>query len=126
MQALQGEPAEAWNRYNTAHGIQGVTWEFFIKFLLNLVEDPESCALSIAEDYASACQRPNQLVHDFNAYLGQLESHQEPYTVTQQINNLILRLCKSLREDLIKEQSLLDTRDGVLALTQRLERATDG
>jgi len=46
--------------------------------------------------------------------------------VTQQINNLISRLCKSLREDLMKVQSLLDTRDGVLALAQRLERATDG
>jgi len=54
MQALQGEPAEAWNRYNIAHTIQGVTWEFFKKFLLNLVEDPESCALSKAKDYALA------------------------------------------------------------------------
>jgi len=70
--------------------------------MLNLVEDLESYALSIAEDYALAHQRPNQLVHDFNAYLEQLESHQELYTVTQQINNLILRLCKSLREDLMK------------------------
>jgi len=99
MQALQGEPAKAWNRYNTAHGIQGVTWEFFKKFLLNLVENPESYALSITEDYALARQRPNQLVYGFNAYLEQLESHQELYTVTQQINNLILRLHKSLRED---------------------------
>jgi len=54
MQALQGEPAKAWNRYDIAHGIEGVTWEFFKKFLLNLVKDPESRALSIAEDYASA------------------------------------------------------------------------
>jgi len=46
--------------------------------------------------------------------------------VTQQINNLISRLRKSLREDLMKVQSLSDTRDGVLALAQRLERATNG
>jgi len=125
MQALQGEPAKAWNRYDIAHGIERVTWEFFKKFLLNLVKDPESRALSIAKDYALARQRPNQSVHDFNAYLEQLECHQELYTVTQQINNLILRLCKSLREDLIKVQSLPDMRDGVLALAQRLEGATD-
>jgi len=126
MQALQGEPAEAWNRYNTAHGIQGVTWEFFKKFMLKLVEELESYALSIAEDYALACQRPNQSVYDFNAYLKHLESHQEPYTASQQINNLILRLCKSLREDLMKVQSLPDMRDGVLALAQQLKRAANG
>jgi len=43
--------------------------------MLNLVKDLESYALSIAEDYALARQRPNQLVHDSNAYLEQLESY---------------------------------------------------
>jgi len=52
-----------------------VTWEFFKKFLLNLVEHPKSCALSIAKDYVLARQQPNQSVYDFNAYLEQLESH---------------------------------------------------
>jgi len=126
MQALQGEPAEAWSRYDTVHGLDGVTWEFFKNFLLNLVEDPGSRALSVAEDYASARQRPNQLVHDFNAYLEQLEAHQEPYTESQQVHNLISRLRKPLRDELTKVPVLPDTRSGVLAMAQRFERADRG
>ena len=50
------------------------TWQEFIDFLLNQIEDPVNRGLDIAQQYTDAYQRQNQTVRQFDNYLRALKS----------------------------------------------------
>ncbi len=121
MQYLSGEPRDAWARKESTIDIGRCSWEYFMEYLLDLVEDPVNRQLSTAQAYMDASQNKTQSVHSFAAYLDTLEAQLPPYTEAQRVNHFLTKLRPSIRQALTNYQDLPTTRSGLEALAARLE-----
>ena len=50
-------------------------WEYFEKYLLNIIKDSMSCNLNIVQNFNNAHQLPQQTVYSFDAYLSSLKAY---------------------------------------------------
>ena len=123
MPYLAGEPKETWYRHerNIDISLPIYGWDYFEKFLLDIVEDPVNRQLDAAQQFTNATQRPQQSVYSFEAYLSSLEAQLPPFSPAHLVSNLFTKLQPDLCKALTNYQDLPKTRDGLLALAARLE-----
>ena len=121
MQYLAGEPKDTWYRHEKTLDWDTLTWAYFEKFLLNIVEDPVNRQLNAHQLYTNALQQPHQSVHSFEAYLSNLEAQIPPIDEAYLVMNFFTRLRVDLRTALTNYQDLPTTRDSLVALAARLE-----
>ena len=91
--------------------------------MLDAVEDPVNRSLTVAKSYEDARQKGDQTVQSFAAYLATLEEQMEPYTPAQRIRHLLVKLRRTLCDDITIYHKVPTTRDELISLATRLERA---
>ena len=121
MQSLEGEPKEAWHRYEADGEMQNYTFEEYLKFLLNIVEDPVNRGLHMAQLFAEAKQGEKQTVRAFEAHLSSLEDQLPSYTEEQRATHLFTKLRPSIRAAIGNYQNIPRTREALVTLASRLE-----
>ena len=124
MHSLQDSPAEFWRQHCEAgNPVQEQSWEFFVKFLLELLGDAVNRSTNVAQQYNKAQQRDSQSIREFDAYLNTLESHLEEYTESQRIQFRLTHMKPELRIELQKQAELPRTLHALIATGTRLEDA---
>ena len=74
-----------------------ITWDEFVLFLADEIDDPVARLATAHEKYAEAKQRENQNARTFLTYLETLETQMTPYTEDQKLYHYFSRLRKDLR-----------------------------
>ena len=124
-QFLRGTPATTWLNIAATGEADSYSWEAYKQMLLNLIEDPTNRQLDAAQAYEEARQRPNQSAQEFNQYLISLESQlDEEYTPEQRRTHLWTKLLESTKNSIMNYQDIPVTRDALVALATRIEKAT--
>ena len=122
MQYLEGEPKDAWYNHEETVDSSLVTWAYFKKFLLDMLQDPVNRELDTAQQYADATQGASQSVHSFAAYMNNLEAQMPVlYNEAQRRIQFFTKLRPELRKAITNYQDMPHTRDGLIALAARLE-----
>ncbi len=121
MQFLMRKPQNAWYWHQKTVSFEDISWEYFINYLLNLVEDSMNCQLHNAQTYTEAEQKLSQSVHTFAAYLSTLKVQLMSYNEKQLIMHFFTRLRSEIRKILLNYQDLLNKQDSLIALTVQLK-----
>jgi len=121
MQFLMREPQDAWYQHQKTVPLEDTSWEYFINYLLNLVEDSVNHQLHNAQAYTEAVQKPSQSVHTFAAYLSTLKMQLISYNEKQLIMHFFTRLQSEIRKILLNYQDLSNKWDSLIALTAQLK-----
>ena len=131
MTALRDDPQIQWQQ-RSANGskLEGVTFDYFMEFLLRLIADPVNRRLNSYEKWEEAKQMPNQKVTVFKAYLEELESQLEPFEETHRAFIFLAKLRPNLKEKILGTGQVPETREGMLGVAvmqeKNLERARGG
>lgn len=120
-QFLEGEPADSWERHEADLEKSSITWDYFARYLLNLVEDPVNRQLHTAQLYQEARQSADQSVHNFEVYLSRLEAQLPSRSEEQRRMDFFTKLRPDLRAALTNYQDLPVAKDSLVALAARLE-----
>jgi hypothetical protein len=121
MQYLRGEPRDRWRARETEQGRDQASWQIFLDFLLDLIQNPVNRQLNTAQRYADARQRVHQSVHTYVTYIESLEDELPPYTEEQRRLHLLTTFRPEIRTALTNHQTIPDTRVDLIALAARLE-----
>jgi len=121
MQFLMREPQDAWYWHQKTVPLEDISWEYFINYLLNLVEDSVNCQLHNAQAYTEAVQKPSQSVHAFAAYLSTLKVQLTSYSEKQLVMHFFTKLQSEIRKILLNYQDLSDKQNSLITLTAQLE-----
>lgn len=121
MRFMDTNPKSSWREHAKHMTPASTTWEYFDKFLLDRIEDPENRHLGISRRYHEAKQLPDQKVADFGNYLDGLEKHLEPQTERGLRDSLLNKLRKDLYNKLVAQPNIPETRNALIALATRLE-----
>ena len=97
------------------------TWDKYVAFLLNLIEDPVNRELDVRQAYADASQRSNQSVRDFDAYLNSLEAQMQPYSEEHRTSHFFTKLRPEIRAAVTDVQTIPTRRNELVSLATRLE-----
>lgn len=120
-QFLHGETARAFERLEETNGPDNTTWEEYKVFLRDLLQDPVTCAATLARRYNDAAQWPGQTVAQFVNYLDELEAELPPYSEEHRRQHLLAKLLPELRYALNNYQNIPATRTGLIGLATQLE-----
>lgn len=125
MQFLAGDPRELWYTHHERTfnaGEETHTWEYFKKYLLDLLSDPINRTLEAATSHAQAMQRKDQTVRAFATYLDVLEDQLPPYTEEQRVQHLFSKLKPEIQRAITNYHQVPSTREDLIALGSTLER----
>ncbi|KAI9773624.1 MAG: hypothetical protein M1840_006898 [Geoglossum simile] len=117
----RNEPAKAFECLEGIHGQDKTSWQEYKTFLKDLAQDPVTRASTMVKRYDSVHQRSGQTVTQFVNYLNELESEMSPYSESQRYRHLLAKLLPELRRILNSYQSILPTRQGLIALAVQVE-----
>ncbi len=101
MQFLMREPWDAWYQHQKTVPLENISWEYFINYLLNLVEDSVNHQLHNAQTYIKTVQKSGQSVHTFAVYLSTLKVQLMSYNEKQLIMHFFTRLRSEIRKILL-------------------------
>jgi hypothetical protein len=87
-----------------------------------MLADSINCTLDAATLHAQALQRKNQTTRSFATYLGVLEEQLTPYTETQRVQHLFVKLRPELQKAVTNYHKISATREALVALCSTLER----
>ncbi len=121
MQFLMREPQNAWYWHQKTVPLENISWEYFINYLLNLVEDSVNCQLHNVQTYIKAVQKLSQSVHAFAAYLSTLKVQLTLYNEKQLIMHFFTKLWSEIKKILLNYQDLLNKQNSLIALTAQLK-----
>ena len=121
MGFLKGEAHEIWSTHEESIDLGTTPFEYFSRYLLDLVSDPENRLLSHAQEYMDTRQKAGQSVQAFHAYLSTLESQLPPYSNEHQRAHFFTKLRPELRSAITNYQDIPKTLPGLIALASRLE-----
>ncbi len=129
MTSLEDDPSVQWYRYFETHGLDGVTFDFFKQFLLDLVADPVNRRLAAYEKWEAAKQR-DMKVSAFKAHLEELEGHLPPFTEEHRANFFLAKLRPELKNKILSTGNVPKLREEILAMAimqeNILERSRSG
>ena len=120
-QFLGDDPKEQYHNEKAKDLNDVSTWDLYVSFLLNLIEDPVNRELDIAQAYADASQRPTQSVREFDAYLNSLEAPMLPYSEEQRTSHFFTKLRLEIRAAVTDVQTVPTKRNELVSLVTRLE-----
>jgi hypothetical protein len=121
MQYLEGEPRDMWARQETTLGEDQSTWEEFVEFLRDIIQDPVNRGISTMQRFQDAAQLPNQSVHAFATYLETLEADLPPYSDEHRRQHIFTKLKPEIRSAITNYQDIPETCAGLISLAARLE-----
>lgn len=124
-QYLEGEVRDRWLNWwtgMTATEQQRTTWEEFVDFLANELDDPVARLTTAHEKYAEAKQREGQSARTFLTYLETLETQMDPYTEQQKLYHYFSRLRRDLRLAITDHNLIPQTRRELCSLASKLEK----
>jgi len=121
MQFLMRKPQNAWYWHQKTVPLEDISWEYFINYLLNLVEDSVNHQLHNAQTYTKAVQKLSQSVHGFAAYLSTLKVQLMSYNEKQLIMHFFTKLQSEIRKILLNYQDLSNKQNSLIALTAQLK-----
>ena len=101
MQFLMSESWETWYWHQEMISLKNILWEYFINYLLNLVEDLMNCQLHNAQMYTEAVQKSSQSVHAFAAYLSTLKVQLLFYNEKQLVMHFFTKLQSEIKKILL-------------------------
>ena len=124
MKSLEDDPNVQWYGYFSSHGLEGVTFDFFKKFLLNLVADPVNRRLAAYERWESARQR-DMKVSAFKASLEEIEAHLPPFSEEHRANFFLAKLKPELKNKILSTGNVPKLREEILAMAIMQENILD-
>ncbi len=101
MQFLMRESQDAWYWHQKTVSFENISWEYFINYLLNFVENSVNHQLHNVQTYAEAVQKLSQSVHTFAAYLSTLKVQLMSYNEKQLIMHFFTKLQSEIRKILL-------------------------
>ncbi len=101
MQFLVRKPQNAWYWHQKTIPLENISWEYFINYLLNLVEDSVNHQLHNVQTYIKAVQKLSQSVHTFAAYLSTLKVQLTLYNEKQLIMHFFTKLQLKIKKILL-------------------------
>ncbi len=101
MQFLMRKPQNAWYWYQKTVPLKNISWEYFINYLLNFVEDSVNHQLHNAQTYIKTVQKSDQSVHTFAVYLSTLKAQLTLYNEKQLIMHFFTKLQSEIRKILL-------------------------
>ena len=127
MQSLQGDASTQWYHYFESKGnsLEGVTFEYFKDFLLNLVNDPVNRRLLAWERWSDAKQKTDQKVANFKGYLEDLEAHLPEFSEEQKANLFFAKLKPDLKTKILSTGNVPTKREELLAQAIMLEKTME-
>ena len=131
MPSLEGDPRTQWY-HHTKDGaeLEGLSYEFFKQFCLNLIADPVNRRLAAYERWEEARQLSNQKVTTFKAYLEELEGHIPDFEETHRAFFFLSKLRSELKTKILGTGQVPQTREGILGVAimqeKNLERTRGG
>ena len=120
-QFLTGETKRAWLRLEQTKGKDNIMWDEYTEWLRDQLQNPVTCASTLARKYDEAAQRPNQTVIQFVNYLDDLEAELPPYSDEHRRQYLLAKLSLEIRHALNNYQHIPETRTGLINLAIQLE-----
>ncbi|GAB7336849.1 hypothetical protein MBLNU13_g00019t1 [Cladosporium sp. NU13] len=124
-QYLDGEVRDRWLNWWTAMTAaeqHAVSWDEFVLFLADELDDPVARLATAHEKYAEAKQREGQNARTFLTYLETLETQMTPYTEDQKLYHYFSRLRKDLRLAITDHNLIPATRRELCSLASQLEK----
>ena len=125
MQSLEGDPNTQWYGYYQANKLDGVTFEFFKSFLLDLIADPVNRRLLAYEKFEATRQRQDQKVSVFKAYLEELKAHLHPMPEELRANFFLAKLRPELKNKILSTDNVPKQREEILAIAIMQENTLD-
>ena len=126
MESLEGDPANQWSTHtDDGQALEGVTYDDFKGFLLNLVADPANRRLQAYERWMKAEQKPNQRVTVFKTYLEELEGHMPILSETHRANFFLAKLKPDLKNLILRTGNVPEVREEILAIAIMQERTLE-
>jgi len=101
MQFLMRKSWDAWYWHQKTVSLEDISWEYFINYLLNFVEDSVNYQLHNAQTYTETVQKSGQSVHTFAAYLSILKVQLTLYNEKQLIMHFFTKLWSEIRKILL-------------------------
>jgi hypothetical protein len=105
VQSLKGEPSNTWEQDPQSKSLD-CSFEEFLEFLKDLVQDPVNRQLSKVIKYETARQGDTQLVNSFVAHLTQLEQYLPPYSSEHLCQHLFVKLHPGLQREILKNSAI--------------------
>ncbi len=101
MQFLMRKSWDAWYQHQKTVSFENISWEYFINYLLNFVEDLMNHQLHNVQTYTKAVQKSDQSVHTFTVYLSTLKVQLTSYNEKQLIMHFFTKLQLEIRKILL-------------------------
>ena len=124
MKSLEDDPSVQWYREFETHGLDGVTFDSFKRFLLDLVADPVNRRLAAYEKWEAARQR-DMKVSAFKAHLEELEGHLPPFEEEHRANFFLAKLRSELKNKILSTGNVPKLREEILAMAIMQENILD-
>ena len=126
MRFLKGDPQSQWfTRTKDGEDLEGISYDYFKSFLLNLVADPVNRRLTAYENWERARQRSDQKVSGFKSELEEYEAHLPPFEEVHRVNFFFCKLLPSLKEKLLGIGEVPTTREDLFAKAIMLEKTLE-
>jgi len=101
MQFLMRESWNAWYQHQKTVSFENISWEYFINYLLNFVENLMNHQLHNVQTYTETVQKSDQSVHTFAVYFSILKAQLTSYNEKQLIMHFFTRLQSEIRKILL-------------------------
>lgn len=125
-QFVKGDPGKRWDAHYDQIESQGISWEQFVQYLRNLIEDPENRKWNVVQRYWCAEQKSTQPAHGYAAYLESLEAEMEPLTEYVRTTFFFATLREDLRRQIAANHVMPTSREAMVALAARVEANVKG
>ena len=125
MDSLEGDPNAQWYTRFRAIGLDNISFDYFRRFLLDLVADPASRRLLAYEKWDSAKQRTDQKVSAFKAYLEEAESHLPPFSEEHRAQFFLTKLRPELKNKILSTGQVAQSREELFAQAIMLENTLE-
>ena len=117
----RGDVVIKWQTHEEAVGLDNITWETYVTWLRDDVWPPHLRIHDGFLKYRSVRQREGQTVAQLIAYIRSIEDILPSQKSSMRMNTLLGALKPTLREEIIKHNSSVTTRELLEPLAQKLE-----